>query len=299
MANEKIEHSWIGRQIAGTYEIVERLAMGSHSQVFWGKHLAGGSDAAIKVMEARSEEPFASERLHREGTILHLLQAETGCPQLLGRTFADDGSLVLVLELLDGMSLEAMLARGERRLDLDELIGLFGPVIRTLSALHQKGIIHRDINPTNLFRSWDPPGLKLLGFGAAESTVSDAPSDAKRFGMPKYVAPEVWLGKTELDQRADIYSMAVVLFRCLAGRCPFESDSAVELVNVVPRAQRPSLVAFTDGLPPALDDWMTIALCPEREGRFENMEAMWAAFLRASGSSLPDSPSERERRQTA
>jgi serine/threonine-protein kinase len=275
---------WIGKVVGARYEITEKLADGGRSQIFWGRNLLDdGPDAAIKVVRRNEKDPFVSDRLHREGTVLSALQGSPASPTLMDRHFTKEGDLVLVLELLDGMSLQSILDRDDRRLSLDEVIQLFAPVAQTLSTMHARGIIHRDIHPGNLFRSWDPPGLKLLGYGEARFVNAPIVRDGESLcGLPKYVAPEVWLGKTDLDQRADVYSLAVVLFRCLGGRCPFETESSVELVRDVPSAPRPSLVRLCADAPAALDDWATIALCPDREARFDNIDAMWKAFVRAS-----------------
>ncbi len=291
MKQESQAPNWIGKIVGGHYEVAELLAESGHSQIFWGRTLLdGGMDAAIKVVESGEEDPFVSDRLNREGTVLSILRGTPAAPRLVDRTYTEEGHLVLVLELLDGMSLSSMLERGDRRLDLDEVISLFSPLVPTLAALHHRGIIHRNIHPGKLFRSWDPPGLKLLGYGDASFVKNPVLQTGERFcGLPKYVAPEVWLGESDLDARSDVYSLAVVLFRCLSGRCPFESDSSVELVRVVPRAERPSLVELCPGLPQALDDWASIALASERDGRFDNVEAMWTAFVRAS--EAKDAPS--------
>lgn len=294
MTQEAKNSGWIGKIVGGAYEVVEKLSDTGHSQLFWGRNLLDGPDAAIKVVTATDDDPFISDRLNREGTVLAMLKGMSACPRLLDRRFTQEGQLVLVLELLDGMSLESMLARGDRRLDLDQIIDMFEPVIEALSALHQRGIIHRNIHLGKLFRSWDPPGLKLLGFGDTSSVRAASRGNAERyFGDPKYVAPEVWQGTADLDERADIYSIAVVLFRCLSGRCPFEVESAVELVKIPSRAP-PSLVSLTEGLPGALDDWAAIALCAEPDGRFDNIRAMWTAFVRASRSVKPSQQSDHE-----
>jgi serine/threonine protein kinase len=279
---------WIGKVVGARYEIVEKLADGGRSQIFWGRNLLDdGPDAAIKVVRRNEKDPFVSDRLHREGIVLSLMQETPASPKLMDRHFTKEGDLVLVMELLDGMSLQSILDRDDRRLSLDEVIQLFTPVAQTLSALHARGIIHRDLHPGNLFRSWDPPGLKLWGYGEASFVNAPVVREGESVcGLPKYVAPEVWLGKTNLDQRVDVYSLAVILFRCLGGRCPFEMESSVELVHVAQSAPRPSLVQLCAEAPAALDDWATIALCPDREARFDNIDAMWKAFVRASRSTV-------------
>lgn len=290
------ESQWIGAIVGGHYEIVELLNEGGHSQLFLARNLVnGGADAAIKVVRQDATDPFLSDRLNREGTVLALLKGQPACPTLLTRRFTPDGQLMLVVELLDGMTLQSMLERGERRIELDEVMNLFPPAIQTLAVLHQRGIVHRNIHPGKLFRSWDPPGLKLTGFGDAHSVLHGTGNEHFRlFGQPKYTSPEVWLGKGDLDARCDVYSMAVVLYRCLAGRCPFEQDSAVALIGESPQQTVPPLSQLVPGLPPALDDWATIALCHDRDGRFDNIEAMWSAFIRAgqSASQPEDAPAE-------
>jgi len=275
--------NWIGQIVLGQYEIASLIAEGNQSQVYWGRNLADGPDAAIKVMRDDAKgDPLARDRMNREGSVLELLRGSPACLRLYGRYWTDDGLLVLALELLDGMDLQAMLDRGNRCLEVSEIVGLFPPVIATLSEAHQHGIIHRDIKPGNLFRTWDPPGLKLLDFGYARFTHLKSPGEAGRVsGSPKYIAPEAWLGVEDLDARADVYSMAVVLFRCLAGRCPFERESLHEMLKVVPNAPRPRLLSYRPDLPPALDDWATIALAANRDERFDNIQAMWDAFVRA------------------
>lgn len=285
------EPNWIGTIVGGHYEIVEKVSDGEHSLIFWARNLVnGGNDAAIKVVHDRVEEPFLSDRLNREATVLGLLKGQPGCPTLLNRRFTAEGRLLLVIELLDGMTLQSMLERGDRRLTLEEVVKLFAPVIQALAALHRREIVHRNIHPGKLFRSWDPPGLKLTGFGDAHSVRQAVGGDVARLiGQPKYTAPEVWSGARYLDVRADVYSMAAVLYRCLAGRCPIEHESSVVPVGHAPKTEIPELSLLAPGLPTALDDWSTIALCPDREGRFDNIEAMWAAFLRAAESAVPAS----------
>lgn len=296
MVKQETNPSWKGKVIAARYEIVEKLADGGRSQIFWGKNLLDdGPDAAIKVVRRSEKDPFVSDRLHREGTVLSVIQGSPASPRLIDRLFTKEGDLVLVLELLDGMSLQSILERDDRRLTLEDVIQLFGPVAQTLSALHARGIIHRDLHPGNLFRSWDPPGLKLLGYGEASFVNTPVQKGESHCGLPKYAAPEAWLGKTDLDQRADVYSLAVILFRCLGGRCPFETESSVELVRVVQTAPRPRLVQLCAEAPAALDDWATIALCPDREARFDNIDAMWKAFVRASRSTAEPALTESER----
>jgi len=305
-ASSVTDGTWVGKVVLGKYEIVDRIAEGNQSYVYWAKNLEGGGDAAVKIMKEDAKgDPLARDRMNREGSVLEMLSGSPACPRLYGRYWTDDGLLVLVLELLDGMDLQAMLDRDSRLLDPSEIVGLFPPVIATLSEAHKLGIIHRDIKPGNLFRTWDPPGLKLLDFGFARFTHLRSPGEAGRVsGSPKYIAPEAWLGKEDLDARADVYSMAVVLFRCLAGRCPFEHESLVQMLKVVPTAPRPALLSYRPDLPPALDDWATIALAADRDERFDNIQAMWDAFVRAArpvaersalAGEHPDTPSSSDR----
>jgi serine/threonine-protein kinase len=103
-------------------------------------------------------------------------------------------------------------------------------------------------------------------------------------GSPSYIAPEIWMGhSTDLDQRVDIYSLAVIIFRALAGRVPFDHEDVVVKRGQVLGAERPSLYQLRPDLPQDIDVWVDQALAVSRDARFHRVRAMWNALLRTLG----------------
>jgi len=98
-------------------------------------------------------------------------------------------------------------------------------------------------------------------------------------GSPSFMAPEAWQGVSDLiDPRADVYALGVILFRVLAGRLPFAGTSVQEKFLGATTGARPSLLKFRPDLPPAVDNWVELALALDREQRFANVRALWTAF---------------------
>jgi serine/threonine-protein kinase len=124
-------------------------------------------------------------------------------------------------------------------------------------------------------------GVRLLDFGFAKLARAVAITDSDQVaGTPTFIAPEVFLqGAAKADARADVYSLAVVFFRVLAGRVPFEGESLLDLLKKVTSAPRPSLHAIRPDLPASVDEWVQQALAANRDLRFNGVRAMWNALL--------------------
>jgi serine/threonine-protein kinase len=240
---------------------------------------------AIKVLSSKAaRDPQTAERLIREQQALSALKG-TAAVEVLDIYRGDQGELCLVMELLTGTDLDEHLYRlDERRerLPLQRVAEIFAPLVDTLEVAHGAGILHRDLKPANVFLLEDG-GTKLLDFGMARLKKA-APLTAAGtvMGSPSFMAPEAWKGQSDLvDQRADVYSLGVILFRVLAGELPFSSETLREkFIDTTSRA-RPKLSARRPDLPRAADDWVLTALAIERDERFQNVRALWTAFLAA------------------
>lgn len=269
-----------GEIVGEHYELGEVIGYGGQSVVYRCRPLSGGMDAAVKVLKGdMTRDPNARERMSREANALMNLAGSPAALTIRGQYWTKDGCLCMVTELLKGTDLDVYLTEHDERMPLSMMLEFFPLVVETLEAAHKLGIVHRDIKPSNLFLVEEPPGIRLLDFGFAKFTrLRSFTEEGNVAGSPRYIPPEGWRGERELDCRVDVYSMGALIFRCLAGRTPFEADALPELLAKVTRDPRPSLHALRPDLPVEIDAWVQEVLAIDRADRFRNVRAMWTAF---------------------
>lgn len=273
----------IGQVVGGRYQVQALLGEGGQSAVFRARDLRAGDEVALKVLKPGADAE-STERMFREARAMAQLHG-TAAVRVLDQGWTEDGQMCLVTELLHGLPLDEVLGPREAqgiRMEVMELIRLFDPVVKTLKAAHEIGIVHRDIKPPNLF-VLSPEyggGVRLLDFGFAKFTrLRGLTADGMIAGSPSYIAPESWLGKhDQVDHRIDVYALGAVVFRCLAGRAPFASTDLGTLLREVTGADRPSLHALRPDLPPEVDDWVRQVLAVDVVRRFQSVTALWRAF---------------------
>jgi len=270
-----------GQVIGGRYKLVGLIDKGGQGAVYRALDLVDGQDLAIKVLaDQGAKDPTFRERMFREARALASLTG-TAAVRVLDQRWSDDGALCLVMELLEGWDLEDHLRRLEAEGQLiapSELLKLIEPVVSTLEVAHDRGILHRDLKPANIF-VLESGGVRLVDFGFAKF-VRERRFTADGFiaGSPSYIAPEIWLDSKHIDHRIDVYSLAAVVFRALAGKPPFSSKDIVEVLKLATRAERPSLHALRPELPTVVDDWVQHALAIDPNERFSRVRAMWTAL---------------------
>jgi serine/threonine-protein kinase len=265
------------------YELQGVLGSGGQGIVHRAFDHWTGRPVAIKMLSsAAAREPQMAERLSREQQALTALKG-TAAVEVLDIFRAPTGELCMVMELLKGINLDehlqAIEANGER-IELARVAEIFDPIVDTLEVAHKAGILHRDLKPANVFLLEDG-GARLLDFGMARMKKA-APLTAigTVMGSPSFIAPEAWKGQsTDIDHRADVYSLGVILFRVVAGDLPFPGISLYEKMLGSTKAARPSIVAKRPDLPKDADEWVALALAIDREQRFSNVRALWNAFL--------------------
>jgi serine/threonine-protein kinase len=187
----------------------------------------------------------------------------------------EDGVPFLVLELLVGETLEEHVTRSGP-LALDEALELMRQTCDALGFAHECGILHRDIKAANLFLQQRSAGMevKLLDFGIALRKNAGRPASIA--GTPKYMSPEQLAG-TILDERCDLFSLAIALYYALTGQFPFPGDTATE-VSFAHGAAAPSITKLRPDLPPALDAWFEQSLALDAEERFASARDMLEGF---------------------
>jgi predicted ATPase/serine/threonine protein kinase len=279
---------FIGRTLGGKYRIDALLGQGSMGTVFRATQLALERLVAIKVL--RSDlvaEPAALERFRREA----LAVARLAHPNIVTvHHFDVEPGLgtYIVMELLQGQSLRDLLDR-RVTLPFDLAIRLMRDVCSAVQAAHDAGLVHRDLKPDNIFvvDHGDGPSAKVLDFGVAKlRETEDSTEDALTatghvLGTPYYMSPEQCLGD-EVDARSDVYALGCVLYEMVAGSPPFDSTSAVAVMQRHVSASPVPIREVAPQTPTAVARAIHRALSKRPHDRFASV-AQFADALGADG----------------
>ncbi|NJL94454.1 MAG: serine/threonine protein kinase [Anaerolineae bacterium] len=211
-----------GQTLAGRYQFVVQIGQGSFAQVYRVRDLRRGVDMAAKVLrEDMALEPSFMERFKREASVLQRLQH----PYIVRyyETVEADGVTFILLDFIDGETMQALLARKSRPFTLEESIAFVQPITSALAYAHGEGIVHRDIKPGNILISRESR-VYVTDFGIAR-LMNDAGTltAGSSIGTPLYMAPEQ-IQAQQVTLSADIYAFGVLLYQMFTGRVPFVGD---------------------------------------------------------------------------
>jgi hypothetical protein len=213
--------SRVGSTLRGKWHLDALLGVGGMGAVYAATH-RNGRRAALKVLHLEASlNTECRSRFLREGRAANAVGHE-GAVQVLDDDVTDDGSVFLILELLEGESLEARCLRLGGRLPEREVLWIADQLLDVLAAAHTHGIVHRDIKPDNLFLTTSGT-LKVLDFGIARlrewSTARNATSNGGTMGTPAFMAPEQARGLwDEVDAQSDLFAVGATMFALLSGR---------------------------------------------------------------------------------
>src|SRR5512136_2110756 len=224
----------VGTTLDGRYRIVAHLASGGMGAVFRAEHVYMRKEFALKVLRPDlTASPDLAERFRRESEIAASLDHEN-IVRVSDFGRSPEGYLFLVMELLEGESLFERMHRAGP-MSPAEVVPILLQACAGLEAAHRRGVVHRDLKPENVFLH-APGGLapvvRILDFGIAKIAGPPGPNTTDVgmvVGTPEYLSPEQAFGQ-EVDARADVYALGLVAWRMLAGRPPFQADSARALV---------------------------------------------------------------------
>ncbi len=258
----------------GRYKLARPLGEGGMGAVWSATHTTIGREVAIKVLHPNvaAAEPTAVDRFLNEAKICGSIR-HPGIVDVVDFGKADDGSPFIVMELLHGEALSTVLDR-VKTLRPEEILPILRDIARALALAHDKGVIHRDLKPANLFLHRLPTGdvvAKVLDFGVSKMTENGRSVKMTRadvlVGSPAYMSPEQAAGQVELDTRADIYSLGVILYEALSGEPPFLSQNYNALLIEVATKDVPLITERVQGLPKIVVDLVHDALIKDREQR--------------------------------
>lgn len=286
---EALARGPVGSIVGDRYRITSIIGEGSQGVVCRAEDSHTGGAVAIKLLAGTADQETIA-RFMRERDVLIELE-KSNVVRILDTVY-ENRTLYLVMELLDGKDLQTELEQRERLgqpLAPSEMLRLIEPIVDTLDAAHARGIFHRDLKPANIFVLRDG-GVRLLDFGLCRLITAKPLTELGTvLGSPSYIAPEAWRGTPQLvGASADVYALGVTLFRMLAGRLPFASESVTELLELATSAPRPSPRRFRPELPEEIDGWVEQALAIRPEHRFRSVRALYNALVAALGPPLPE-----------
>ncbi|MBK6684111.1 MAG: serine/threonine protein kinase [Deltaproteobacteria bacterium] len=272
----------VGTTVAEKYQVEKLLGAGGMGEVYQAEHVYTRRKVALKLVQASVARtmPAVEARFFQEAQAAASVR-HTAITEVLDAGREADGTLYLVFELLDGQDLEAAFTTLSFR--PADLVRIGVRLLDALAATHASGILHRDIKPANIFLARTPNGatqVKLLDFGIAKRMDADRSVPSERgavVGTVEYMSPEQAAG-VPLDARSDVWSVAAVLFRGLAGRPPFMPCDFHRMVLKVATEAAPSLADFRPDLPDDLIAAIDRALLRERTQRWASAEDMAQAL---------------------
>jgi serine/threonine-protein kinase len=293
----KIAQTRVGTVLRGKYRLDRLLGVGGMAAVYEATH-RNGSRAAIKMLHpVLSVHSDVRTRFLREGYVANAV-GHVGAVRVADDDTADDGSAFLVMELLEGDTVDSLWDRAGRKLPCEYVLAVADQLLEVLTAAHANGIVHRDVKPENLFLTREGV-VKLLDFGIARmrdlASASTATRTGATLGTPPFMSPEQALGRSkQIDASSDVYAVGAVMFTLISGEYVHEGESVNEqLVRAATEKARP-LRSVAPDVPEAVAKLVDRAVQFEKADRWgsavEMREALGVAQLEVYGHAVLGRP---------
>jgi serine/threonine-protein kinase len=267
-----------GQTIAGKYRLNESIGSGGMASVWSATNVFTERQFAIKFMHpAVAKTPEAAHRFLMEAKV----SARVNHPNIIeiidvGQT--EDGALFMVMELLQGVSLEMAIRRQSPPMVASEFINVMIDVARALVAAHKSGVVHRDLKPTNIYLHMIRESVavpKLLDFGVSKFLENDDHAltiAGTVLGSPFYMSPEQAMGLDTIDGRTDVFAFGAILFEALCGMRPYDAPNFNALIVTIATKQPKSIDDAAPHLPEALRALVRDCLVTDPQKRIASFE---------------------------
>ncbi len=288
----------VGTLLCNKWRLDALLGVGGMGAVYAATH-RNQKRVAIKMLHAEASAVHdIRERFLREGYLANSVGHE-GIVSVHDDDVAEDGSVFLVLELLEGETLEERATRKGGILSPSEVLSVADQLLDVLAAAHDRKLVHRDLKPDNLFLT-NAGILKVLDFGIArlnepDGTSSSSTRTGSLLGTPAFMAPEQARGRwKDVDAQSDLWSAGATLFALLTGRPPHEGGTSNEVLALAITQQAPSLASLRPDLPAPVTDLIDKSLSYDKQDRYPSarvmQEAVRGAYRTILGNAEPRPP---------
>ncbi len=267
-----------GALVANKYRVVSLLGAGGMGSVYRVQSIDTGDPAALKVL--RSDRSDLALRLRREARILSALD-HPNIARVREVVTLDDDSPAIVMDLLEGESLATTLRRSPK-LDVRTVARVGLAIARAVVAAHARGVVHRDLKPDNVLMC-DDGEVKILDFGIAkvmldsrDPAITAAPltETGQIIGTPQYMAPEQIFGEADIDGRADVWALGVILYQAVSGQRPFDGENPGQIFKAIALEPLVSLDERAPFAPRRLRDLVSRMLVHSRDDRLADLEVV-------------------------
>jgi serine/threonine-protein kinase len=281
-----------GALVDGKYRLVRLIGQGGFGSVYEAEHAQLGRRCAIKLLDRSAQSPRAHQRFARESRVLARLDHEN-IVSLIDAGEDPVAGQYLALEFIRGSTLRSVLDANKTE-PRQRVLEIVCQLARGLGHAHALGVVHRDLKPENVMLTTHADGrllAKILDFGVARLVAPDdeqvsTTTTGAALGTAAYMAPEQARGDKDVDCRADVFALGVIVYEALSGARPFDGDSYNEILFRILTKEHVALTQLRPDLPAAFCSAIERALAKDRDERFASAEDFARALCDAHGAAV-------------